>query len=145
MTEKNPGKSITPYLMFGGRCEEAIGFYKDVLGAKLEMLMRFSESPDPVPEGMLAPGFEEKVMHCAFVIRGTTLLASDGCDTGSGFSGFSLTLTVPSEEEARAIFPRLAEGGQVTMPLNQTFWSPCFGMLTDRFGLGWMVMVPGEM
>ena len=132
---------VQPYLMFGGRCQEALDFYARAVGARVQQLMRFDESPDPVPEGMLRPGFEHKVMHCAFTVGGSTLLASDGCGTEPPMAGFSLALQVATEEEATRAFDALAEGGQATMPLGKTFWSPCFGMLVDKFGLGWMVNV----
>lgn len=136
--------SITPYLMFGGRCEEALAFYTQVLGAKVEMMMRFKDNPDSMPEGILAPGYEDKVMHMSFVIRGTRIMASDGCGEKQSFSGFSLSLSMPSDAEARRVFALLAEGGFVSMPLTKTFWSPCFGMLVDRFGVNWMMIVPPE-
>jgi len=140
-----PDTAITPYLFFGGRCEEAIGFYRTALGAEVEMLMRFDESPDAPPPGMVPPGFEKKVMHAAIRVRGIPLLMSDGCDTNSKFEGFRLALSVPNEADATRSFDALADGGSVQMPLTKTFWSPCYGMVTDRFGLGWMVMVPGPM
>ncbi|MEO8002233.1 MAG: VOC family protein, partial [Arenimonas sp.] len=108
------------------------------------MLMRFNESPKPMPPGVLQPGFESKVMHSSFRIGTTVLLASDGCDDKSSFRGFSLALSVPTEEEANRVFNLLSDSGQIQMPLGKTFWSPCYGMLTDRFGMGWMVMVPAE-
>lgn len=135
--------TITPYLFFGGRCEEALEFYRTALGAEVEMLMRFDESPDQPPPGMLQPGFEKKVMHASFRVRGVPLMASDGCDDRLNFSGFRLALSAPTEAEARQAFDALADGGNVEMPLGRTFWSPCYGMVTDRFGLEWMVMVPG--
>lgn len=138
------GTAITPYLFFGGRCEEALEFYQKALGAEVEMLMRFNESPDPPPPGMLQEGFEKKVMHSAFRVRGIALMASDGCDGNSNFDGFRLALTVATEADAHKAFDALADGGSVQMPLTKTFWSPCYGMVTDRFGLGWMVMVPGQ-
>jgi len=134
--------AITPYLQFAGRADEAIAFYRAAAGAELGTLMRFRESPAPPPPGMLQPGFEDKVMHAELRIGGALLMLSDGCDDRTRMSGFSLALTVPSEAEARRAFDRLADGGTVMMPLCQTFWSPCFGMLTDRFGVSWMVMVP---
>lgn len=133
---------VQPYLFFGGRCEEALDFYRTALGAQVEMVMRFNESPEPVPPGMLQPGFENKVMHSAFRIGATTVMASDGCDDKSSFSGFSLALSVPTEADADRVFAALADGGKITMPLVKTFWSPRYGMLTDRFGINWMVMVP---
>jgi PhnB protein len=92
---------------------------------------------------MLQPGFEKKVMHASFRVRGIRLMASDGCDDKSKFEGFRLALAVPTEVDARRAFDALAAGGSVEMPLGPTFWSPCYGMVTDRFGVGWMVMVPG--
>lgn len=134
--------SLQPYLFFSGRCDEALEFYKQAIGAKLIMLMRFNESPDQVPEGMLQTGFENKVMHASFTVGKMTIMASDGCDDKSTFSGFRLALTVATEASAELTFKRLAEGGKIDMPLTKTFWSPCYGMVTDKFGVAWMVMVP---
>ncbi len=135
---------IQPYLMFGGRCEEALEFYRNALGAQVDMLMRFSESPDPTPPGMLPPGFENKVMHASFRIGDNVLMASDGCEVGAKFKGFSLSIAVATEAEADHFFNALSDGGQVQMPLTKTFWSPRFGMLTDRFGIAWMINVVGD-
>lgn len=132
---------VQPYLFFGGRCDEALEFYRTALGAKVDFIMRYNESPEPMPPGRLPPGFEKKVMHATFHIAGSTLMASDGCETVAKFEGFSISLAVPTEAEAKRAFDALAVGGQVGMPLTKTFWSPCFGMVTDRFGLGWMVSV----
>ena len=132
---------IQPYIFFGGRCEEALKFYGTALGAQVDFLMRYKESPEPLPPGRLPAGYENKVMHATFRIAGNTLMASDGCEEGASFAGFSLSLAVPTEAEANRAFAALADGGQVKMPLTKTFWSPCFGMLTDRFGIGWMVSV----
>jgi PhnB protein len=132
---------VQSYLFFGGRCDEALEFYRTALGAEVDFLMRYKESPEPLPPGRLPPGFENKVMHATFRIGGTTLMASDGCEEGPSFAGFSLLLAVPTEAEANRAFAALAAGGQVKMPLTKTFWSPRFGMLTDRFGIGWMVSV----
>lgn len=133
--------TIQPYLFFGGRCDEALAFYTAALGAKVQMLMRFKESPQPVPPGMLAPGFEEKIMHSSFVIGQTTIMASDGCGPGGSFSGFSLSLTVATIPEADRAFAALADGGKVQMPLNKTFFSPRYGMVSDKFGVTWIVIV----
>ena len=138
------GHTIQPYLFFGGRCEEALAFYTSAIGAQVEGMMRFSESPDPMPAGMLAPGFEKKVMHSSFRVGSSTIMASDGCDATPKFGGFSLSITVPTAAEADRVFEALSAGGSVTMPLGKTFWSPRFGMLTDKFGIGWMVIVPGD-
>jgi uncharacterized glyoxalase superfamily protein PhnB len=136
--------TVQPYLFFSGRCDEALAFYEQSLGAKVVMKMRFSESPDPVPEGMLQAGFENKIMHASLIIGKMTIMASDGCDDKSKFDGFRLALSVPTETAADSAFNALAEGGKVDMPLMKTFWSPRYGMVTDKFGVGWMVMVPGE-
>ena len=134
---------VQPYLLFGGRCEEALAFYRTAIGAEIETVMHFNEAPEPTPPGMLAEGFETKVMHSSFRVGESTIMASDGCSPKDGnFDGFSLSLSVAGEAEAKRVFATLSEGGSVRMPLNKTFWSPCFGMLTDRFGLGWMIIVP---
>lgn len=136
---------LQPYLFFGGRCEEAIEFYRQGLDAELEMLMRHNESPDAPPPGMLQPGFENKVMHASLRIGGAVLMMSDGCDDKkTDFDGFRLSLSLPTEADAQKAFAALADGGDVQMPLTKTFWSPCFGMVTDRFGVGWMVTVAAD-
>ena len=140
-----PGTLIQPYLFFGGRCEEALAFYRAALGAEIDMLMLFKDSPEPIPPGVLQPGFENKVMHASFRIAGNTLMASDGRGEKSPFSGFALTYSVPTVAEADRVFALLANDGHVQMPLGATFWSPRFGMLTDRFGIMWMVIVPAEL
>jgi PhnB protein len=133
---------VEPYLFFAGRCEEALEFYETTLGAKREMLMRFEDSPEPMPEGTTPPGWGKKVMHASLLIGSGRIMASDGCNADSaGFSGFSLSLAPANEAEAHRLFDALAEGGTVEMPLAKTFWSPCYGMLTDKFGIGWMVNV----
>jgi PhnB protein len=133
---------VQPYLMFDGRCEEAIEFYRRAVGAETTMLMRFKDSPEPAPPGMVPPGSENKVMHAAMKIGDSVVMATDGgCQQKAAFEGFSLTLTVPTEAEADKRFNALAEGGQVRMPLTKTFFSPRFGMLQDKFGVGWMVIV----
>ncbi len=140
MSTSKSNSFVQSYLFFNGRCEEAIEFYGKNLGAKVELMMRYKDSPEPYPPGMLPPGFENKVMHCSFRIGETMLMASDGCSADKAkFDGFSLSLTVPNEAEASRVFAALAEGGEVRMPLGKTFWSPCFGMVADRFGIGWMI------
>lgn len=135
---------VQPYLFFGGRCEEALEFYRAALGARVEMLMRYQDSPTPHPPGMIPTGWESKVMHATFHIGATTLMASDGCEPGPTFSGFSLSLSLPTAADAERVFAALSDGGQVRMPLSPTFWSPCFGMLADRYGMGWMITVAAE-
>lgn len=132
---------VEPYLTFSGRCEEALEFYKTALDAEILYVMRFSESPEPPPPDVIAPGFEDKIMHSLFLIGGSKIMASDGCDTSEVFGGFSLSLNVADVAEATARFNALAREGQVTMPLGATFWSPCFGMVKDKFGVHWMVGV----
>lgn len=134
---------IQPYLFFGGRCEEALAFYQTAIGAEVEMLMRYSDSPEPMPPGMIPPGFESKVMHTSFRVGSTVIMASDGCGGDADvFGGFSLSLSMPTAADADRVFKALADGGDITMPLGKTFWSPRFGMLKDRFGMGWMITVP---
>jgi PhnB protein len=140
MTTSSPNTSVHPYLFFGGRCEEALEFYRAALGAEVVMLSRFKESPEPQPG--LPECFEEKVMHASIRIGETMLMASDGrCEGQANYEGFSLSITVPDEAEATRVFAALSEGGLVTMPLAKTFWASQFGMLQDRFGVGWMVSV----
>ena len=130
---------VQPYLMFEGRCEEAVEFYRKALGAEVTVLMRYKDSPDP---SMCSPGTLDKVMHMSFRIGDTTLLASDGHCTGQpNFQGISLSLTAPNDSEAERLFAALADGGQVQMPLTKTFFSSRFGMVADRFGVPWMIVV----
>jgi PhnB protein len=138
----NKNYSIQPYLIFNGRCEEAVEFYRKVLGAEVVMLLRFKDAPDPK---MIAPGAENKVMHTTLKIGDTIILASDGrCQEGSGFGSFSLSLTVKTEADADRFFAALSDGGQVQMPLSKTFFSPYFGMVADRFGVSWMIIIPQD-
>jgi PhnB protein len=130
---------VQPYLFFDGRCDEALEFYRSKLGAEVTALVRFKESPDP---NSCPPGAGDKVMHSNFRIGETTLMASDGqCQGQPSFEGFSLSLTAPNEAEADRLFAALADGGKVQVPLAKTFFSPSFGMLVDRFGVPWMVIV----
>lgn len=130
---------IEPYLFFEGCCEEALEFYRTALGAEITTLLRFKESPDPA---MCAPGSEDKVMHAIIRIGDTPLMASDGrCQGNAAFQGFSLSLALTDETEARRLYAALSDGGQVQMPLTKTFWSPLFGMVADRFGVSWMINV----
>ena len=130
---------VQPYLFFDGRCEEALEFYKSALGAKVEMLMRFKDNPEPQAN---PTGAEDKVMHTSFRIGETTVMASDGrCLGKPSFQGFALSLTAANDAEAERLFAALADGGKVQMPLAQTFFSSRFGMVADRFGVPWMVVV----
>jgi PhnB protein len=134
---------VQPYLFFDGRCEEAVEFYRSALGAEVTMIMRFKDSPEPPQPGMCPPGSDDKVMHTSFRIGDTTVMASDGqCQGRPSFQGFSLSLTVPDDAEADRLFASLADGGQVQMPLTKTFFASRFGMVADRFGVSWMIVVP---
>lgn len=132
---------VQSYLFFNGRCEEAIEFYKSAVGAKVEMLMRFSESPEQSQNPECVPSDPSKIMHASWRIGDSMVMGSDGI-TGDKpeFKGFALSLTVKSEADAKAKFDALAKGGKVTQPLVKTFFSPAFGMLQDKFGIGWMIM-----
>lgn len=134
---------IVPYLVFEGRCEEALDFYRRALGAEVTMRMRFNESPESptcTPEGA-----GDKIMHAEMRIGASTIMLSDGmCDKDAAFKGFSLNLEVRELVEAKRLFAALLEGGEVLMPLEKTFWSPCFGMVTDRFGVCWMINLVEE-
>ena len=135
---------LKPYLSMEGRADEAIAFYREALGAEVLMLMRFKESPEPSPPGAMPPGSEDKVMHATLRIGEVELLLSDGhCSGQPTFQGVSLALTSPDAAEARRRFDALAEGGKVRMPFGPTFFSPAFGVVADRFGVGWMVMTEG--
>jgi PhnB protein len=130
---------VQPYLNFDGRCGEALEFYKKAIGAKVGMLMRFKDAPD---KSMITPGSENKVMHSQVQVGDSTVLMSDGrCAGKANFHGVALSISAKTEAEAGKIFNGLAEGGQVQMPLGKTFFSPRFGMLADKFGVGWMVLV----
>jgi PhnB protein len=130
---------IEPYLFFNGRCEEAIAFYGKALGAQTVFLARYKDAPQPMPPGSLPKGFENKVMHATLTIGGSSIMVSDGNEEGAKFAGFSLSLVLPEEKAVDEAFKKLSEGGVVKMPLGKTFWSPKFGMLTDKFGVGWML------
>ena len=132
---------IQPYLFFDGRCEQALEFYRDALGAEVTGLMRFRDSPEPPQPGMVPPGSEDKVMHASVRIGQTEVMASDGrCGGHPRFEGVSLALSVPDAATAERLFTALGDGGQVQMPLSTTFFSPCFGMVADRFGVSWMIV-----
>jgi PhnB protein len=133
---------VQPYLFFDGRAEEAIEFYRRALGAEVKMLMRFKESPD---QSMVAPGSGDKVMHACLRIGDTEVMASDGrCMGQPSFAGFALSIAAADEAEAERLFAALGDGGQVQMPMAQTFFAKRFGMAADRFGVSWMVIAAKE-
>ena len=139
---------VESYLMFEGRCEEALDFYRSALGAQVTMLMRYKDNPEPAAGQGCAEGggpgpTPEMVMHAAFTVGDTQLMASDGMGSGKPkFDGISLALSPADEAEAKRLFDALADGGQVQMPLAKTFFSRAFGMVADRFGVSWMVVAP---
>ena len=133
---------VQPYLCFEGRTEEAVEFYKAALGAEVELMMRYSDAPGA---DMAPAGGADKVMHVTMTIGDSTVMASDGRCTGeASFAGVHLSLGVEDVAEGERLFAALGEGGTVEMPFAKTFWSPGFGMLRDRFGVGWMVNVHEE-
>jgi PhnB protein len=133
---------VEPYLFFNGRCEEALEFYKKAIGIETVRILRFKDCPEPAQPGMVPPGSENKIMHCAFRIGESTILGSDGrCQGSQKYEGFALTIKVATEAEADRLFAGLSEGGQVQMPLTKTFFSPRFGMVADKFGMTWMIII----
>jgi PhnB protein len=132
---------IQPYLMFEGRCQEAIDFYRQTLGAEVQMVMHFKDSP---VETSMPPDAGEKVMHASIRIGESEVLMSDGrCGGAPTFQGFSLAVSPTDDAAAARVFAALADGGAVTMPLAKTFFASSFGMVADRFGVNWMVIVQG--
>ena len=130
---------VQPYLFLDGRCEEALNFYKKAIGAKVENLMRWKDNPDP---SVCNGPNKDKVMHAHVTIGDATVLASDGrCEGKPEFKGFALTISTKTAAEADKTFAALSDGGQVQMPMAKTFFSERFGMLADKFGVGWMVIV----
>ena len=132
---------VEPYLFFDGRCEEALELYKKAIGAEVTALIRFKDSPDPT---MVHGGADpNKILHAVFRVGETTIMTSDGRNQGKpSFQGFALSIAVKTEAETKKLFNALAEGGRVEMPLGKTFFSPSFGMVVDRFGIMWMLLVP---
>ena len=131
---------VQAYVTFGGRCEEALEFYKKAVGAEVKDLLRWKDSPDAAMQP--PPGYEEKVMNASFRIGDTELMADDGMGAKEvEFKGMTLALSVADDAEAKRVFTALGEGGSVQMPLAKTFWTSSFGMLTDKFGVPWMVNV----
>ncbi|CAN5301473.1 VOC family protein [soil metagenome] len=129
-----------PYLFFDGRCEEALDFYKRTVGAEVTMMMKYKDAPAEAKANM-TPGSEDKVMHAALRIGENSVMASDGHCTGHPeFKGFALSLMTKEPDKADTLFKKLAEGGQVQVPMTKTFFAERFGMLADKFGVNWMVL-----
>lgn len=131
---------LNPYLNFNGNTEEVFNFYKSVFGGEFAMLMRFSNTP---PEMNMPESEGNKIMHVALPIgKGSMLMGSDVPDAypkATTGTNFYISVTADSEEQANQIFNGLAAGGNVGMPLGKAFWGSLFGMLTDKFGINWMV------
>jgi len=140
--KRNNGRKtmhVVPYLFFDGRCQEALDFYGKAIGAKTDALMRFSESPD---KSNVTEANKNNIMHAQFKIGDTTIFVSDGMGKGKpNFDGFSLTIAADNVNDGKKSFDALANGGTVTMPLSETFFAKQFGMLKDKFGVNWMVIV----
>ena len=135
---------VEPYLMLSGRTEEALAFYNQAIDAKTVMVMRFAESPDKNHPMPLPPDWDKKIMHSAMTVGDTTVMLSDGMSAEAvSFAGVTLSITADDETQAKRLFDALAVGGKVFMPLRKTFWSPCFGMVSDKFGVSWMVGLDG--
>ncbi len=129
---------IQPYLFFDGRCDEAIAFYQEALGAEVKMLLRYKDAPD---QAMVKPETKDKVMHASLQIGETNVLASDGHATGQpDFKGFGMALSAATDADSERLFTALGVGGTVAMPMEKTFFASRFGMVSDRFGVLWMVM-----
>ena len=136
---------VEPYVTMSGRCEEALAFYNQAIGAKTTMVMRFDESPDKTYWMPPPPDWGQKIMHSAMTVGSTTVMMADGMSTDpKDLSGVMLSITADDEAHAQKMFDALANGGNVFMPLGKTFWSPCFGMTSDKFGVSWMVGVDGD-
>ena len=133
---------VQPYLCFYGQTEAALKFYEKALGAKTMFMMRFKDAP-PDPNRPAMPELADKIMHASFTIGESMLMCSDGdCSNPSGtHAGYSLSLNPATAEEGQKLFTALADGGEVTMPYQKTFWALGFGMLKDRFGVHWMINV----
>ena len=131
-------ETVQPYIFFDGKCEEALEFYKGAIDAKVDMMMRFKEAPD---QSQMQPNTGEKVMHAAFHVGSTQVLASDGhCAGKPSFQGFGLALNAQNDAEAEKLFTAVGKGGQVLQPLTTTFFASKFGMVADKFGIMWMVI-----
>ena len=129
-------------LNFYGRTEEALLFYGKTIDAETLFLMRFRDCPDPSPS---RPGLEEKIFHATFRIGSTEIRASDcGCEkppTRTTFAGFSLLLGVEIPQEAEHFFSALSDDGQIQIPLQETFFAERYGIVVDRFGISWKIVV----
>ena len=136
--------NVQTTLNFYGRTEEAVNFYCRTIEAKTLFMMRFRDCPDP---SQLRPGMEEKIFHATFRIGSTEIMASDcGCErlNETTFAGCSLLLRVETPEKAEQFFAALSDGGQIQIPLLKTFFAERYGIVIDRFGVSWKIMVPSK-
>lgn len=138
---------VQTYLFFNGRCEEALGFYREKLGAEMISMTRFKDMPqdESAPPSENCPGptseLAEKIMHAEFRLGDVTLFASDGMEQSDPkFEGFSITMSVAKDDEAKRFFDLLAEEGAIIMPLTPMFFASLFGIVTDKFGVSWMIL-----
>jgi len=137
---------VQPYLFFDGKCEEALNYYKSKLGAKVDMMMRFKESPEPASMQGLPANAGDKIMHSSFHIGDTMLMASDGmCGGKPNFQGLSLSIAVDDDATAERLFNALKADGQAQMPMSETFFASRFGVVADKFGVSWMIIHGKEM
>ncbi len=127
---------ITAYLSFDGQCEAAFKFCTEALGGEISGLFKYGGSPmaDQVP-----PECANQVMHATLILKDQAIMAADVPGRYETPRGFSMTIGLGDAAEAERIFEALSEGGKVKMPLQETFWAARFGMLTDRFGIPWMI------
>jgi PhnB protein len=135
---------IQPYLFFAGNCEQAVKFYAQQLNGNIEIMMRYKDIPTEEQQNGPPNTDPDSIMHARLVIGDNVIMASDSCPTdpaGPSHSGYSLSIRSENVEQGGEIFNRLAQGGNITMPFQSTFWAKGFGMLTDKFGVNWMVNV----
>jgi PhnB protein len=128
---------LNPYLQFNGQCEAAFKFYEQCLGGKTAFKITYGESP---MADKTAPEWRGKILHARLLVNDQVLMGSDSPPGGyAAPKGFSVTLNIKDPSEAERVYKALAEKGTVIMPLQQTFWAECFGMLTDQFGTPWVI------
>lgn len=135
---------IQPYLFFAGNCEQAVSFYAQQLNGNIEIMMRYKDIPAEEQQNGPSNADPDSIMHARLVIGENVIMASDGCPadpSGQTHRGYSLSIRSESVEQGGEVFNRLAQGGTITMPFQPTFWAKSFGMLTDKFGVNWMVNV----
>jgi PhnB protein len=129
------------HLGFKGDCDAAFSFYETVFRSKRVFTMTYGDAP---PDVQTSAESKDLIMHTAMQLGSLTLMGADAPPgRGQAFGGFEISIDDPDEAEVRRLFTALSEGGRVTMPLGPTFWTPLFGMCTDKFGVSWMISIPG--